>query len=335
MRNRQCLNPYCELGYNCDYCSMQEAIEQEKLSAREQAFNEKTRIKLLERLNITREEKCKYTPYPTAAVNQKSVIENQKEEVVTKNSNNVADKSNNSPEIHIAKSLVAEEPIQLQDRTIQRDVEEFASLRDEFHRIHAEKLRQNLVSSESEWNWFTVRALKIECGKLPEIRRGGRFKFYRPHTSVKSNWPMHQILDHAMKENNRSRKVCVEMGLINNDEDELTTLGERIYNISLRITHEAGLHVEDNINLISFDTFKIAYNASYNKSFFSNTCSSAMKRKLNSGEFNSMDQVKQYAEDNPDSRTAKVLNKLALTQSRMDVENTALQEQRKNKNNVI
>lgn len=208
-------------------------------------------------------------------------------------------------------------------------ISEHLELRNDFLHRHSQVLDSDINSAyaKNSWTSFTYKTFKIVVNKITfdfdifkfdlnipslEFRSAGSFSFYRPGTNLKSSWSMYTILSHAMDGNNRSRKVCEEMGLINAN-GELTNSGKEHSDKSMEIARNA-------INHVSLQDFKDAYNTSYQKSIFSNTWSSRMKSKLNANQITSIDQVIQYARDNHDSRTAKVLYKLAVAKSLAGVE---------------
>lgn len=67
-------------------------------------------------------------------------------------------------------------------------------------------------------------------------------------------------------------------------------------------------------SLIKFDEFQAAYNEKYKSELFKNPWSK-MKKMLDCNLYHSMDEVFQHAINDPDSRTARVLKRLALTKA--------------------
>lgn len=65
---------------------------------------------------------------------------------------------------------------------------------------------------------------------------------------------------------------------------------------------------------VQFEQFKQNYQQSYNKANFFKQKSASMKEKLSSNEISSIDEVQKYANDHPDSRTAKIIASNHATQ---------------------
>lgn len=57
---------------------------------------------------------------------------------------------------------------------------------------------------------------------------------YRPKTEVRNDWTMQQILTHAQNKSNRSRKICFDMGLMD-EKGVLTDRGKNILDFDMEI----------------------------------------------------------------------------------------------------